>query len=235
MREPHTISKKIGANNIGLDICDSCNTYFGVKDKSKKYPMSVELAFKEIFNVIRHLLPPNKLENKKMDSIYFNYFKNKRVFKIKKSFQFQREFISMFTRQFKRGVYEAFLQEYHRITNNGLDSKFNKIRDFARFDKGDIPLYFIDNDGAIATQVNDAPSFSINDKSIQQITDFGFYLLLFFGFWFFLEVTPRAEISREVFLRNIYRELNMPNPIFSGIKTLNYITNLDFTLRKLNS
>jgi hypothetical protein len=59
---PHTISKQLHATNIGFDICDSCNDYFGKKDKTKVYPMTIELAFKEINSdrLINCLLQPRQ-------------------------------------------------------------------------------------------------------------------------------------------------------------------------------
>ena len=78
--QPHTISKQIGGTFIGFDICDSCNNYFGSNNSSSKYSMSVELAFKEIFNVTRHLMP-NPSEKKetrpeRLTSVYFEYYKS---------------------------------------------------------------------------------------------------------------------------------------------------------------
>lgn len=36
-------------------------------------------------------------------------------------------FKRVFTRCFKRGLYELFLQEYHRQTGNGLDERFDGV------------------------------------------------------------------------------------------------------------
>lgn len=238
--KPHTISKQIGGTSIGFDICDSCNSYFGTTDKTMKYPMSVELAFKEIFNVTRHLMPATsekqKRSNEILRSIYFEYYKSKRIFRIKKRFEFRRDFIKDFTRQFKKGVYEVFLQEYHRNTELGLDSKFDKIRKFVRYDKGDLPLYFADNNGIyLVSEDIDTPILAFDEHNISPINDFGFYSIYLFGHFLYIEVTPRAELTREIYLKNEAKKIVGTGFINKSIREMNYITDLDFTLQKLRS
>jgi hypothetical protein len=234
--KPHTISKKLGATKIGFDICDSCNHYFGKTDTSQKYPMSVELAFKEILNIMRLLLKNNLNENtyKSFKSTYFSYHHSKSAIAIKKTFKFNPYFICSLTRQFKKGVYETFLQEYHRETKNGLDKKFDSIRRFVRYDIGNLPLYFLDNSGVHFVEKNiDNIRFHFPEKVLSQIDDFGFYNMFIYSNVFFLEVTPRAELSREMFLKKESKRLIGGGFIFTKLRTLEYITDMDFTLRKL--
>lgn len=231
---PHTISKQIGASNIGFDICDSCNSYFGTHNKTEIYPMNVELAFKEVFNVIR-LFVSTSDEIDHFRSRYFNYYKSKREFKINRQFKFQRNFINMFTRQFKRGIYETFLQEYHLNTSNAMDKRFDSIRDFVRYDKGNLSLYYVDHNGAIMIPRDYSTSLAFNEKIINDINEYGFYTMYLLGFWFFLEVTPRAELSKDIFLLNQSRKLGLSSILSRGIKKLDYITDLDFTLQRLKN
>ncbi|MBE9468069.1 MAG: hypothetical protein IMY72_07080 [Bacteroidetes bacterium] len=234
--KPHTISKKLGAKKIGFDICDSCNKYFGTREKSSKYQMSVELAFKEIFNVTRYLLPEFAPKNNKqyLRSVYFDLFKTERIFRIKKTFKFKPDFIKNFTRQFKRGIYEVFLQEYHRNTGLGLNDKFNIVRKFVRYDYGDLPLYFGDNNGVyLVPEKPQAPSFYFSDKVLSNINDFGFYTMFLFGHLFYLEVTPKAAISRDIYLRKEASKLIGSGFIYNSLKEMKYVTDLDFSLNKL--
>jgi|SRR5665647_781392 len=238
--KPHTISKKIGGTSIGFDICDSCNSYFGITDKSTKYPMSVELAFKEIFNVTRHLLSilseKQKNNNQILKSVYFEYYKSKKILRIKKRFEFKSYFIKDFTRQFKKGVYEVFLQEYHRNTGLGLDSRFDKIRKFVRYDKGDLPLYFADNNGIyLVSEDIDIPILAFDEHNISPINDFGFYSIYLFGHFLYLEVTPRAELTREIYLKNEAKQIVGSGFINKSIREMINITDLDFTLQKLRT
>jgi transcription elongation factor Elf1 len=234
--KPHTISKKLGSNNIGVDICDSCNKYFGTRERSSKYPMSVELAFKEIFNVSRFLMPDSsgQIQGSILKSIYFEYYASKRILRIKNNFKFQENFLRNFTRQFKRGVYEAFLQEFHRETGRALENKFDYLRRFVRYDLGDIPLFFADNNGVYLLPENRLEIFfGFGDQQISMIDNYGFYDLWFFGHLFYLAVTPKANLSDEVFLKGVAKQIGAPGLVYSGIKKMKYITDLDFSYLKL--
>jgi hypothetical protein len=235
-KKPHTISKQLGATNIGFDICDECNDYFGKKDKNQKYEMSVELAFKEILNIMKLLLKNDRNENtyKSFKSIYFSYYHSMSKIKLKSHFKSNQNFITNLTRQFKKGIYEVFLQEYHRITKNGLDDRFNSIRNFVRNDEGNLPLYFLVNNGVYFVEENiDNISFTFNDKVLSQINDFGFYTMFICGNIFFLEVTLQAKLKRELFLERESKKIIGSGFVFSQLKELELITDIDFTLRKL--
>lgn len=235
-KKPHTISRQLGATQIGFDICDNCNYFFGTIDKMQKYPMSVEIAFKEIMNIMRLLLS-NKLNEttyKSFKSIYFSYHHSVSTIRIKSTFKLRPYFISSLTRQFKKGMYEVFMQEYHRETKNGLDERFNSIRRFVREDIGDLPLYFLDNNGVHFVEENiDNISFAFNENILSQINDFGFYTMLIYSNVFFLEVTPRSQFTREIFLKKESRRFIGSGFIYSQLKQMHYITDIDFTLRKL--
>ena len=235
---PHTITKQLGSNRIGVDICDLCNRYFGVRDSESKYQMPVELAFKEIFNVSRFLSPDSsgRIQGNiaRLKSIYFEYYRSQKIFRIKSNFKFQKDFLKNFTRQFKRGVYEAFLQEFHLSTGRALEDKFDGLRSFVRYDLGDVPLNFADNNGIYLLPENrDDVFFGFNDKEISRIDDYGFYNLWFFGHVLYLEVSPKSNLSRDIYLKNVSRQIGVPGFIYSGIKEMKYITDLDFSYRKL--
>ncbi|MCE4566029.1 hypothetical protein INQ51_17045 [Maribellus sp. CM-23] len=236
--KPHTISKKLGSNVIGFDICDSCNTYFGSVEKSSPYQMSVETAFKEILNVSKYIIQtiskkPDK--NKPiLRSMYFEYYRSKGLLRIKNRFKLQRYFIKNFTRQFKRGIYEIFLQEFHRQIGEGHLDKFDRVRNFTRFDIGDIPLYYADNNGVYLLPDDiDQPLVPFTPQSKSEINDYGFYQMWLYGHLFYIEVTPKAEFSRQIYLRNEERKIVGSGFIYNGINELNFITDLDFTLSKL--
>lgn len=150
----HTFSRSLGGKNIGVDICDECNHYFGEPDLSTLPHPTVEVCFKEIFGVIRYIIEISLQDKislskpqKRLPSIYFDIYKSKRKIVLRNAFKMNTPFLKTFIRQFKRGLYEVFLQEYHLKTGNGLDEDFNSIREFARFNKGDLPIYHIANKG----------------------------------------------------------------------------------------
>ncbi len=228
--------KSLGSTNIGYDICDQCNNYFGSDNKQNQFPYSIEKTFKEIMNVTRFMLNPNKTKDswKEFNSQFFNYYHSKQSLKIKNSFKFNSKFLKFFTRQFKRGIYNIFLQEYHRCTENGLNERFNSIRDFARNDIGDLPVYFLVNNGVYMIEENiDNPEFTFNEKVESDINILGFYQMSLISYVFFLEVTPRAKLTRDIYLNRESKKMIGSGFIYSGLKKLEYITDIDFTLRKL--
>jgi hypothetical protein len=233
---PHTISKQLGKTPIGFDICDVCNHYFGTGTKTE---MSIELAFKEIMNLIRFLLKHNHKTPKnsmKLKSIYFDFFESKKTIRIRNAFNHRTHFIEIFTRQFKKGMYLIFLQEYHRITKNGLDARFNNIRKFVRFDLGDLPIYFLENNGCYLIQEDlDEMSFTFNEIRLAEIDVYGFCPIWMYGNPFYIEVTPTAYLTREVYLTKRSRDLIGSGFVFKKLRKLERITDLDFTLRSLYS
>jgi hypothetical protein len=234
--KPHTISRQLGSTNIGVDICDQCNKFFGCRERTSKYPMSVEVAFKEIFNVSRSLMPDpsGQIQNSRLKSIYFEFYRSKNLLRIKSNFKFQRSFLHNLTRQFKRGVYEAFLQEYHRETGLALEDRFDALRQFVRYDIGDLPLYFADNKGIYLLPENrDDVFIGFSPDLLSMINDYGFYQLWFFGHIFYLAVTPKANFSKEIFLKGAARKIGAPGFAYSGIIEMKYVTDLDFTYSKL--
>lgn len=236
--KPHTIPKSLGGKNIGFDICDVCNHYFGEPDLLSHPHLAIEPCFKEIFGIIRFLLefsnPNHKPLNpqKKLSSIYFNFWESKKTIQLKSAFKLNSFFIKAFTRQFKRSLYEIFLQEYHYNTKRGLDKKFNKVRNFARFNKGDLPVNHIKNNGVLLLS-NDlsTPALTFEKECLECIDVYGFYEFWIFGHIFFLEVTPRAEITREVYLRNTIKKFNIGGFVNTSLVPINSITEVDFTLR----
>ena len=62
---------------------------------------------------------------------------------------------------------------------------------------------------------------------------YGFYTFVLWGFWFYLEVTPRAELSREVFLENESKRIHVGGFVVRNLVQLDTIDDIDYTLRML--
>lgn len=230
--------RSLGSDNIGFDICDDCNHYFGQPDKLSFPKLCIEVCVKEVFGMVKHLLNASKNDEygktNRMRSIFFEYRHSESKIKIKSNFQYNYKFINTFTNQFKRGVYEMFLQEYHKTTQNGLDEKFNEIREYARFNRGNIPLYYLQNNGVFLLEDNISnPKFHFSENQFQTIDDYGFYSLMLWGQMFFLEVTPRARLCRDIYLRKEATKLIGTGFVYRGLIEVKKITDIDFTLRSL--
>ena len=154
----------MGGTIIGFDICDDCNEYFGSSDELILSPprFAVEVCVKEVMNISRHFfLKQFKKKKEKLSSMLFNYYDSKNLLEFKQRNWQTYDFQSFFARQFKRGIFELFLQAYHYRTGNGLDSKFDCIRRFARYNEGDAKLFYVFNRGIyLVSEIYATSSFS---------------------------------------------------------------------------
>ena len=53
------------------------------------------------------------------------------------------------------------------------------------------------------------------------------------GLWFYLEVTPKADLTREVYLREQAKKINVGGFVVKDMVLLQDIEQVDFTLRQL--
>lgn len=237
IHKAHTMPQKMGSDSIGFDVCDECNDYFGKPDKSLSPHLSPEVCVKEIFGLSRFLFNMDKPEHQSdtLRSIYFNVWRSRNIIQFRKTFASQASFDRVFTRQFKRGLYEMFLQEYHKATGNGNENRFDKIRAFARYGTGDIPLWHYQNRGGVFFLPNDLskPSFIFSDDSFTMIDTYGFYDFYLWGFWFILEVTDKANLCRDSYLPQKAKEMIGSGFVFKSLVEVKSIFDIDFTLRKL--
>jgi len=235
--QPHTIPKKLNSHNIGFDICDSCNKFFGSDNKLDKVTYSIDKVLKELFNVHKFLLNNNKNSNswKTFKSQFFNYYHTSKTLKLNIDYRRNIPYANQLTRKFKRGIYNIFLQEYHRNTGNGLDSKFDRIREFVRHDSGDIPLYYLRNSNGIRlTEDLETPhELPFNDYVLEIIDKFGFYQLSLTGLNFYVAVTEKANSNFDYLIKDSHQQIGS-GFIFDKLIELKKISQIDFTLRNWN-
>jgi len=144
LNEAHILPQSLGSKRICENVCDECNAYFGASDTGKP---SIDEAVKEVFNLTKKLmldntkfLQPNYFQKWRYKSRYFRFSKN--GLKEKPQFRRQVGFRSELVKQFKRGIYKIYLEENEERTGSSLDSKFDWIRSFARYQEGNIPVYY---------------------------------------------------------------------------------------------
>lgn len=233
--KPHTTPHSLGSDRIGFDICDSCNHFFGEPDKSMYPRIAVETAVKEIFGLIRFLLnlQSEEHQNDELKSKYFNFWRSRNTLQFKSTFSGKSYFRRTFTKQFKRGLYELFLQEYHLATENGLDERFNRVRRYARYGIGDLPVWHLQMRMVLVEKSMAVPKLYFEQKSLDDINTYGFYSMYLWGFWFYLEVTPTADLTREVYLRDQANKMGVGGFVVEKLIRLDDISQIDFTLRQL--
>lgn len=234
-KKPHILPKSMDGEIIGFDICDQCNSYFGASDELIPTPpkLAIELCVKEVMNIARYFY--YKGQNKTwLKSIFFKYEESKGVLKLKNNQWEKKEFQLLFMRQFKRGIFELFLQAYHFETKQGLDSRFDNIRNFSRYNQGDARLFYVENRGAnLISEVKTPPKFYMTKKCLDDINQFGFYSLYLNGHHFYLEVIPQSDENRDKFLNSECEKLSIGGPLLKDIIEPMYVNELDFTLRNL--
>lgn len=183
---PHVFPHALGGNDTCTDVCDDCNHYFGTT-KRQGVP-AIDLTFKEIFSAYR-FFGQNLNENsyKKLRSTFFSYHYSTHSIKIRQNFR-----NDILCRQFKRGLYECFLQKYHQITNDGNNLMFDSVRQFARYNYGDLHVYYAFNEILLVEKNQDIPHLSMSKKMLADMMEFGIFHFWLLGHSFYLEVLPIA-------------------------------------------
>ena len=198
---PHIVPKCLGGVEIGTDICDDCNHAFGTAVQGSP---SVDAMFREVFEAYRFFLQlrTNEIkDSRRYRSCLFSYFRKTGTFKINNSYS-----LAALTRQFKRSVFEVFLQKYHQKTGDGNNAKFEAVRNFARYNIRDLKLYYTFNNVLLTENTpigfDENVSFFMSPNMIDTMEKTGYFSLYLFGHNFYLEVLPvTASLFGDKYLR----------------------------------
>lgn len=236
-KKAHTIPKSLGGDNFNPNVCDSCNTYFGNRDfNNKNY--SIEEALKEGFNISRRrLLNPGKTKRQigRFKSKFFEVKQRngKYTLKIKPSFRFTAGFQKELCRAFKRGLYKMFFEELNRQKDIGYESKFDVIRQYSRYDIGNLPvLYFNRLHGAMImfkreaekpVLVFDRMNYLYSNEKFTEIEFLGHV----FGF-------PTSKVNKKDFEDYIKESINQKKGSFKDVVIIHKMTDVDITMKILN-
>ena len=227
--KPHILPQSLGGEEIGLDICDDCNHYFGTATQGKP---SIDMVFKEIFNSYR-FFSDNLTENsyKNFSSVFFSYRHNQGKVIIKKNFK-----PHIITRLFKRGLYNVFLQKYHSFTSDGNHQKFKMIRDFARHDIGNPKVFYAYNNIVFAPKDKSNPCLVMSKKGLDDIDNYGMYCFWCLGHIFYLEILPIAfNMKGKQFLQKEANKILIQASGNERIFELKDIMDIDFLMQRFNS
>ena len=230
----HTFPQSLGGKNICINVCDDCNKYFG--DKQNKFP-AIEIALKEVLNLSKHLLLSEiDLKNKqRFKSEYFIFNHKSRVLKFKPKYLFRRGFQQEFGRRFRRGVFKVYLEERERIIGDAHDDRFNFIREFARYDLNDYPLYVQKPKfGIIVGNIDDIknPQFRFTEHNFDIDREYRFYSYMINGHSFVIPTTNQFMKER---LKNYQKFLiETDNPFGIELIQIQNIEDLDFRFKYMN-
>lgn len=196
---PHIVPRALGSNDTGVDVCDDCNFYFGTCTQQNK-TISHDLAFKEVFNACINSLGERPKVAEPYSSALFNYNRIEDKIRLKRSFS-----LDHFTRQFKRSLYEVFLQKYHATFPDENLDKFEDVRKFARYNIGSPLVLFATNKMILHfTERKYDIMVNMSDQAVDFINRTGFYHLFFCGKHLFLQVLP---ITSQINWKESFKEI----------------------------
>lgn len=238
-KQAHTIPQSLGGKNICINVCDECNSFFG--QHFNKLP-SIEAVIKETFNIsrARFLHGTGKIgKNKPMPrftSTFFNIDFNKHQIKLKVNSSFMHKgFQEKLCRLLKRGLYKIFLEEIERQTGDGLNPKYDFIREFSRYDLNDYPvLYFERSYGMFLTAEGwvENPEIFLKEKSMNYlIDDLQFCEFELLGHVFGIPISKSYILTLEDYLK---KSLAAKSKYFKNIKVVSDLRDIDLPLRILN-
>lgn len=140
-KKAHTFPQSLGGTCICENVCDNCNKYFGSPTREGS---SVEVFLKEALNISKYMLltVTNDKPEKRYKSELFDVNWEKQIVKPKFKYKYNSTFQEFAGRQLRRGFYKVFLEERERQRGDALDERFNFIREFARYNLNNPPIFF---------------------------------------------------------------------------------------------
>lgn len=205
---PHILPKSLGGTETCFDVCDECNQYFGTP---KKGLPSIDVVLREILESYR-LFGTNYYETHKLSKkfVFFHYNQEKKRLKLKYPF---RE--ATITSQFKRGLYELFLQKYHAATFDGNNQRWDWVRSYARYGTSVIlrepHVYYAFNNVTLFPDDEHTNIVPISEKLIDDTLKYGVFHCFIMGQNFYLEVLPHLfQQYGSVYLQNEANTMLLP-------------------------
>mgnify|MGYP003631359455 CR=1 FL=1 len=238
-KDAHTIPKSLGGNNLCESVCDDCNAYFG--NMHDKLP-AIETVLKETFNISRLILLDSSNDvgkNKSMarfKSVFFNVDLQKRKITVKPKYSLRKNFQDDMGRQLRKGIFKVYLEERERQIGDGLDDKFNFIREFSRFNLGDYPvLYFKRKYGAMMMlpKWNKSPELVMKEDYRMKylMDDYNYFEFELLGHVLGIPISRHYELSREIYLKET---IEQKKNLFEKVFPINRFSDFDFTLSIMN-
>ncbi len=236
----HTIPQSLGGKNICENVCDECNSFFGQHYKGLP---PIESVIKEAFNISRakFLGSDGRLgKNKPMarfSSLYFNVDFKKQKIDLKSHYKFHHKgFQQKLNRQLKKGLYKIYLEELERQKGDGHNSKYDFIREFARYDLDDYPVFYFEGSLGIilmAKEWAESPELFLQDKVQMNylVDEPGFFEFELLGHVFGIASSKSWEL---VFDNYKKKSFAAKQNLFKQMRVVKEFRDIDLTLRILN-
>jgi hypothetical protein len=237
-KKAHTIPQSLGGKNICKEVCDDCNHYFG---RANDGDPSIETVLKEVFNISRARLIGNENIGKnkslpRFSSVFFNVnFKKNRI-DLKPKFKLQRGFQQRMCRQFKRGLFKIFLEESQRQQNKGFVRSFDFIRQFARYNIGDFPVFYFKRAYPIFPALPEwfkTPELLMEDRypMLYLIRELNFFEFELLSHTFSIPTSSVWNLSFDLYKK---KSLPLKEKFFNEFYAIDELRNIDLTLSILD-
>ncbi|MCO5287647.1 MAG: HNH endonuclease [Chitinophagaceae bacterium] len=235
----HIVPQALGGEQICENVCDKCNEFFG--SHFQKFP-SVETIIKEAFNIsrIRFLIHFGEIGKNKIltkpTSHFFDIDIKKRKFELKLAYKLQKGYQEKLCRLLKKGIYKMFLEETERRNNNALDNQYDFIREFARYDLGDYPVFYYERTSAVIltpVELVKRPQFIIGGVGLKYLVNEPCFMEFeFLGHVFSIATTRYWAIAFDNYLA---KSEKAKSGFFRGFIPLNRFNDFDFALKILDN
>lgn len=231
-KRAHTIPKSLGGQNYNKNICDDCNEYFGNRN-AVNGDYSIEEALKETFNISRRILMVTGKTKRQVGRFKSKFFevkkeKGRNILAVKTSFRFNTIFQLELCRAFKRGLYKMFLEEANRQNNVGFEAHYDIVRQFSRYNQGDLPVFYFNRlHGIVMTTGTEAETpILIFDRMKYLYSNDKFVEIEFLGHVFGF---PISEFDKHDFRDYASKSIKEKQGFFKDMVLIKKLTDIDFT------
>ena len=128
------------------------------------------------------------------------------------------------------------MQKYHQVTGDGNNLIFDSVRKYARYNYGNLRVYYAFNDIILTEKKQDKPHLIMSDNLINEMKEYGVYHFHLLGHSFYLEVFPITfNVKGIAYLQNEAKTILVPTSERVGIFEFNDIRQIDPLMFRFNS
>lgn len=171
----------------------------------------------------------------KFKSRYFDIRvrKGKRTLKVLPSFSHNANFQRELCHAFKRGLYKLFLEELNRQKGIGYEEKYNPIREFSRYNNGNLNILYFNRSVGVFMSLNREAETPILlfDRMQYLFSNDKFVEIEFLGHVFGFPITNVLESD---FKEYITKSTQLKIGYFKDWKIIDKLTDIDLAMRIMN-
>lgn len=234
-KKAHTFPQSLNGKNTCINVCDKCNHYFGSPTKEIT---SVETALKEALNISKQLLfkmtnhQTSQKTRYKSDHFKINWEQN--LITPKPKYLLKPNYQERLGRQLRRGFFKVYLEERERQLGDAHNSRFDFIREFARYDLGDYPVFVSKpREGVIffSTQDVENPTLRFTNLSNFEDEEFRFYSYQVMGHNIVIPTSRLYGLRLSKYAEYLNNQKLITH---NGLIEINTFEDLDFSFRYMN-